>query len=280
MIVEYFLWILILAIPDRIFFIVNILDMNEEKKVFCGSEEVSEKEKTVFVKSVFSDVSTKYDLMNNLMSLGMHHLWKRDFVDLMRRCLMYRNNGIVLDVASGTGDIAIKFLKKNQNYRVILSDINSEMLSIARQRLIDENLFNRGFCLINSGERLSFEDEKFDLYTVSFGIRNFSNIEMALKEAYRVLKPYCYFMCMEFSPIEKQGIFSSAYKFYADKVIPMIGEKVAHNKDAYQYLVDSINTFPKKDDFKRMIENVGFKNVQYFEMNCGLVAIHIGQKIV
>ena len=252
----------------------------EEKKVFCGSEQVSEEEKKSVVNNIFSNVHEKYDLMNNLMSFGMHHLWKRKFIDLMKRCLIYKNDGIILDVASGTGDIAIKFLKQSPQYKVFLSDINPQMLSIAYQKLIDENLFKKTFCVVNDSAKLPFADESFNLYTVSFGIRNFSNIECALKEAYRVLKPYCYFMCMEFSPIEKNGLFSSAYNFYANKIIPKIGEKIAQNKAAYQYLIDSINTFPAKNNFKKMIENAGFKNVQYFELNFGLVCIHIGQKII
>ncbi len=254
--------------------------MNKNDEVFCGSKKVSEDEKTQIVKSIFSDVKHKYDLMNNLMSFGMHHLWKKQFVGLMRKCLLYKENSMILDVASGTGDIAIKFLKKNPNHRAILSDINIDMLSIAYQRLIDENLFKKTFCVANDSCNLSFKDNKFDLYTVSFGIRNFSNIKKALSEAYRVLKPYCYFMCMEFSPIEKKGFFSSAYNFYSNNIIPKIGEKIAGNKDAYQYLIESINTFPTKNDFKKMIIDVGFKNVQFFELNFGLVAIHIGQKIV
>ncbi len=254
--------------------------MNEEKKVFCGSEIVSAQEKKSVVNNIFSNVHEKYDLMNNLMSLGMHHIWKRKFIDLMRRCLIYKNDGMILDVASGTGDIAIKFLKQNPNYKVVLSDINSQMISIAHQKLIDENLFKNTFCVVNDSAKLPFANDIFSLYTVSFGIRNFSNIEGALQEAFRVLKPYCYFMCMEFSPIEKNGLFSSAYNFYANKIIPKIGEKIANNKDAYQYLIDSINTFPNKKNFKQMIENAGFKNVQYFELNLGLVCIHIGQKIV
>ena len=254
--------------------------MNEEKKVFCGSEIVSAQEKKSVVNNIFSNVHEKYDLMNNLMSLSMHHIWKRKFIDLMRRCLIYKNDGMILDVASGTGDIAIKFLKQNPNYKVVLSDINSQMISIAHQKLIDENLFKNTFCVVNDSAKLPFANDIFSLYTVSFGIRNFSNIEGALQEAFRVLKPYCYFMCMEFSPIEKNGLFSSAYNFYANKIIPKIGEKIANNKDAYQYLIDSINTFPNKKNFKQMIENAGFKNVQYFELNLGLVCIHIGQKIV
>ena len=225
--------------------------MNDENKVFYGNHKVTQEEKKIAINEIFTGVSHKYDLMNNLMSFGMHNLWKRKFIDLMRRCLVYKENEILLDVASGTGDIAIKFLKKNSKCRMILSDINKDMLLIAKERLIDENLFKSTYCIVNDAAKLPFSDNLFALYTVSFGIRNFSNIELALQEAFRVLKSYCYFLCMEFSPLEKNGVFSSLYDFYSNSIIPKIGEKIAHNKDAYQYLTDSIKTFPKKMNLKK-----------------------------
>ena len=253
--------------------------MNQEK-VFCGARKVSIEEKKSFVQDIFSDVYENYNLMNDVMSFGMHHLWKAKFVSLMNQFLIYKKDALILDVASGTGDIAINFLKHNKEHKIILSDINEEMLLRAKDRVIDLNLFKyTDFCIADAAN-LPFDDNFVDLYTISFGIRNVANLKVALEEAYRVLKPFGYFVCMEFSPIHEDGrCFSKLYSIYSKKIIPLIGDKIAKNKEAYQYLVDSINSFSNKEIFSDMIIGTNFRNVRYISLNFGLVIIHIGQKV-
>jgi ubiquinone/menaquinone biosynthesis methyltransferase len=252
----------------------------DQEQVFCGAKKVLIEEKKYFVQNIFSNVCENYNLMNDVMSLGIHHLWKKKFVSLMNQFLIYKKNALILDVASGTGDIAINFLKHNKKHKIILSDINDAMLGKAKDRMIDLNLLEyTDFCIADAAN-LPFDDNFIDLYTISFGIRNVANLKMALDEAHRVLKPSGYFLCMEFSPnYEEDQCFSKVYNFYLKKIIPLIGEKIAQNREAYQYLVDSINSFPNKETFSDIIRSANFKNVRYISLNFGLVVIHIGQKV-
>ncbi len=253
--------------------------MNQEE-VFCGSKKVSIEGKKSFVQDVFSGVYENYNIMNDVMSFGIHRLWKEKFVTLMNQFLIYKKNALILDVASGTGDIAINFLKQNKEYKIILSDINEDMLSKAKDRVIDLNLFEYTDFLVSDAANLSIDDSSIDLYTISFGIRNVADLKAALSEAYRVLKSGGYFLCMEFSPTYRENkCFAKFYDLYSEKVIPFFGEKIAKNREAYQYLSDSIKSFPDRDSFSEMIRNANFQNVRTISLNFGLVIIHIGQKI-
>ncbi len=241
-----------------------------------GFKNVSFEAKRNLVQDVFSKVASKYDLMNDLMSFGIHRLWKREFVSKILNL-----NSKILDVASGTGDIALKLLKKaklqDAKLQITLCDINQDMLDIAGNKLIDNNFLANADYVCVSAENLPFEDNSFDYYTIAFGIRNVAQIENALKEAYRVLKQDGTFLCLEFSHVEHDYL-RKLYDLYSFNVIPKIGELVAGSQDAYQYLVESINLFPDQDHFRVMIQDIGFRNVSYKNMTQGIVAIHSAKK--
>lgn len=242
-----------------------------------GFQKVSATEKRSLVDGVFSDVAKKYDIMNDLMSAGIHRLWKKEF------CQQVHNfNSKILDVAGGTGDIAFRLKKMAQErgdqLDITVTDINPKMLEICKQEAINRNILNGFQTIVADAEKLPFDDNSFDYYTISFGIRNVVNIEQALKEAYRVLKPGGSFLCLEFSKVNSQ-ILSSLYHFYSFNILPKIGRLVANNEPAYRYLAESIELFPGQDQFKKMIEDVGFRSVNYHNLSFGIAAIHRGLKI-
>lgn len=249
--------------------------MQEEKTNF-GFEKVSFNDKKNLVKDIFSSVADKYDLMNDLMSLGVHRIWKDEFV---RKIPNLKSN--ILDVASGTGDIAFRIMKRAKMLGMLpsitLCDINQEMLQVARNRAVDSNLLQGLTYVCADAEKLPFPDNSFDYYTIAFGIRNVPRIEEALKEAYRVLKPMGKFLCLEFSKIEYECL-KPFYDFYSFNVIPKIGQAVTDNKAAYQYLAESINLFPQQEIFKNMILDMGFNKVEYKNLTFGVAAIHSGYK--
>lgn len=231
-------------------------------------------DKSQLVKEVFDSVANCYDIMNDIMSLGMHRLWK----DKMVSSVHFKKNSKVLDIAGGTGDIAIRIAKREPSAQVTVCDINQNMLDKGRDKAINSNQLNFNWVCANA-ESLPFEDSEFDYYTVAFGIRNFSDRKRALSEAYRVLKPNGQFVCLEFAPMHYQNeIFTKFYDLYSFKVIPKIGSIVAKDKGSYEYLVRSIREFPTQTNFKMEIEEVGFKNVEFYNMSYGIVALHIGTK--
>jgi demethylmenaquinone methyltransferase / 2-methoxy-6-polyprenyl-1,4-benzoquinol methylase len=243
-------------------------------KANFGFKEVEADQKQDLVGEVFSSVAKRYDLMNDLMSFGLHRVWKNIFVNQINP----GNDAKFLDVAGGTGDIAFRIYEKflNKNPQIIVTDINKEMLEEGRKRALNKNIkinFEQ-----HNGEKLGFLDNKFDFYTIAFGIRNFTNIDKALSEAYRVLKPGGKFLCMEFSPLEENNL-GKMYDFYSFNIIPKIGDLVTKNREAYQYLVESIRRFPDKEKFTEMIRNTGFEQVKFQSLNLGVVAIHTGWKI-
>lgn len=246
-------------------------------KTNFGFKVVDEAIKSSLVKGVFNSVASKYDIMNDLMSGGMHRLWKKTFLNEIKPF----ENARLLDLAAGTGDISFSFAKlsenKGFNVSCVTSDINEEMLKQAKNRLIDENLHaNIEFKIIDA-ENIPFPDNSFDFVTIAFGIRNVTNIPKALSEINRVLKPTGKFACLEFSDVENKN-FKKIYDFYSFNIIPKIGEKVAGDKESYQYLVESIRLFPKAEDFKTMIEAANFKQVSFTKLTSGVVAIHRGFK--
>ena len=240
-------------------------------KVSFGHEQVAPEEKTARVRGVFSSVAGSYDLMNDLMSGGMHRLWKDDFVRRVRP----RAGEAILDMAGGTGDIA--FRMANRGAAVTVGDINPEMLSVgvdrAQKRRIDGLVWAE-----ENAEKLSFADRSFDAYTIAFGIRNVTDIPAALREAHRVLKRGGRFYCLEFSTSDWPG-FAELYEAYASRAIPRIGKAVADDEASYRYLVESIRRFPKPAAFKAMIAEAGFARANAEPILGGLVAIHSGWKI-
>lgn len=240
-------------------------------EVNFGDELVSTEEKTRRVGQVFSSVARRYDLMNDLMSGGMHRLWKDRFVARVKP----RPGEAILDMAGGTGDVAFRMARRGA--RVTVADINQDMLEVGKERGERRNLQGLSWKVENA-EKLSFEDSRFDAYTIVFGIRNVTDIAAALREAHRVLKRGGRFYCMEFSSSDWPG-FSSAYDSYASNVIPKIGKIITHDEDSYRYLVESIRRFPKPNLFKAMVAEAGFVRAAAEPMLGGLVTIHSGWKI-
>jgi len=239
--------------------------------VSFGYEDVAPEEKTRRVGVVFASVAKRYDIMNDLMSAGMHRLWKDDFV----RALRPRAGEHILDMAGGTGDIAFRIAAAGAD--VTIADINPDMLAVGRERAEKKGLTGLEWREENA-EVLSFGDRTFDGYTIAFGIRNVTDIPAALREAHRVLKFGGRFFCLEFSTTEWPG-FGAAYDIYSEHLVPRIGEMVAKDGDSYRYLIESIRRFPKMPDFARMIGEAGFSNVKYRPILGGAVAIHSGWKI-
>ena len=224
-----------------------------------------------FIKKIFHDVVDKYDLMNDLMSLGIHRLWKKNFI----QCLNPQKNTTLIDVASGTGDIAKLYLNKI-NYKgcVYCVDKNKEMLDLNKKKF-KGNSNIKWFC--NSAENLPFKNNHFDYYTISFGIRNVINLNKALEEAYRVLKPGGRFLCLEFSKV-KNEVLNKFYKTYS-KSIPQIGKFVVGKSEPKEYLINSIEEFYSQEEFFKQIKKKNFINISYRNLSGGIVAIHSAWKI-
>ena len=240
-------------------------------KVQFGDQLVDPEEKTRRVGSVFSSVARRYDVMNDLMSGGMHRLWKDRFVARVKP----RPGESILDMAGGTGDVA--FRMAGRGALVTVADINPDMLGVGRERAEKRAIEGLVWAEENA-EALSFAANAFDGYTIAFGIRNVTDIPAALREAHRVLRRGGRLFVLEFSTSEWPG-FGAAYEAYADKVIPKIGKAVADDEDSYRYLVESIRRFPKPDEFRRMIADAGFANARVEPMLGGLVCIWSGWKI-
>lgn len=240
-------------------------------KVNFGDELVTREEKTRRVGGVFTSVARNYDLMNDLMSGGMHRIWKNRFVAKVKP----RRGEAILDMAGGTGDIAFRMAHRGAN--VTVSDINPDMLTVGMERAKTREIQGLTWQVENA-EKLSFADSSFDAYTIAFGIRNVTDIPAALREAHRVLKRGGRFYCLEFSTSEWPG-FGELYDRYSEHLIPKIGKAVAKDEDSYRYLVESIRRFPKMNAFRDMIGNAGFKSTNVEPILGGLVAIHGGWKI-
>ena len=240
-------------------------------QVNFGDELVSPEEKTRRVGQVFSSVARRYDVMNELMSGGMHRLWKDRFVARVKP----RSGEDILDMAGGTGDVAFRMARRGA--QVTVADINSDMLEVGRQRAERRALAGLRWKVENA-ERLSFADASFDAYTIVFGIRNVTDIPAALREAHRVLRRGGRFYCMEFSSSDWPG-FATLYEAYASAVIPKVGKLVADDEESYRYLVESIRRFPRPAAFKAMVNDAGFVRAAAEPMLGGLVTIHSGWKI-
>ncbi len=238
--------------------------------VSYGFQEVSPDEKTRRVTSVFERVARRYDLMNDLMSAGLHRGWKDEFVRMVRP----RAGEAILDMAGGTGDIAFRLAKAGA--AVTVADINPAMLEVGRERAAKRGIAGLGWSEQNA-ETLTFAGAGFDAYTIAFGIRNVTDIPAALREAHRVLRFGGRFFCLEFSTMEWPGV-ARLYDEYSHRVVPRIGKVVARDEEAYRYLVESIRRFPPMAEFREMIAAAGFAQVTVRPILGGLVAIHSGWK--
>ena len=240
-------------------------------KVNFGDELVSPEEKTRRVGAAFSSVARRYDMMHDLMSGGMHRLWKDRFVNRVKP----RRGEEILDMAGGTGDVAFRMAQRGAH--VTVADINADMLEVGKERAQRRGLTGLSWKVENA-EQLTFADASFDAYTIVFGIRNVTDIPAALREAHRVLKRGGRFYCMEFASSDWPG-FSSLYDAWASRMIPRIGQAVADDENSYRYLVESIRRFPRPNAFKRMVAGAGFVRATAEPMLGGLVTIHSGWKI-
>ena len=240
-------------------------------QVNFGDELVSPEEKTRRVGEVFSSVARRYDLMNDLMSGGMHRLWKDRFVARVKP----RAGETILDMAGGTGDVAFRMARRGA--LVTVADINADMLAVGKDRAEKRGLAGLSWKVENA-EKLSFADGSFDAYTIVFGIRNVTDIPAGLREAHRVLKRGGRFYCMEFSSSDWPG-FSNLYEAYSSNVIPKVGKVVTRDEESYRYLVESIRRFPRPNAFTAMVVEAGFVRANAEPMLGGLVTIHSGWKI-
>ncbi|MBO0735845.1 MAG: bifunctional demethylmenaquinone methyltransferase/2-methoxy-6-polyprenyl-1,4-benzoquinol methylase UbiE [Alphaproteobacteria bacterium] len=245
-----------------------------------GSRRVPESEKAPLVRAVFESVAPRYDVMNDLMSAGIHRWWKNEMVALLKPQRGQR----LLDVAGGTGDIALRALPRllpppdgsdsaTEESGIIVCDVSEAMLAIGRARALDEGILSGIEWLCADAEQLPVADRSVDLYTIGFGLRNVTRIEGALAEARRVLKPGGHFLCLEFTP-EISPFLQSLYDIYSFRIVPLLGQIVTGDREAYAYLVESIRRFPKQSDLAGMITQAGFDLVKFRNLTGGVAALH------
>ncbi len=236
-----------------------------------GFETVDEKDKARKVRGVFDSVASKYDVMNDLMSGGLHRIWKQYTVMVAN----LKEGQRVLDIAGGTGDLSLAFAKKvGKSGQVVHTDINEAMLRVGRDRLIDKGLYLP--TVVCDAEELPFADNHFDVVSVAFGLRNMTHKDRALKEMNRVLKPRGKLLVLEFSKVAQP--LSKAYDLYSFQVLPRIGQLVAGDADSYRYLAESIRMHPGQKELKAMMQAAGFGHVDYHNMTAGVTALHVGIK--
>ncbi|MYF89720.1 MAG: bifunctional demethylmenaquinone methyltransferase/2-methoxy-6-polyprenyl-1,4-benzoquinol methylase UbiE [Boseongicola sp. SB0676_bin_33] len=250
-----------------------MIDENESTTHF-GAREVREEDKAGLVQGVFSSVASRYDLMNDLMSGGVHRLWK----DAMMDWLAPRGHQRLLDVAGGTGDIALRFLKRAPEASAVVLDMTEPMLEEGRTRAERARLSDRVEWVAGDAMSLPFPDSGFDVCPIAFGIRNVTRTGDALSEAFRVLRPGGRLMVLEFSRVTVP-ILQGIYDLYSFNVIPRMGQAVTGDRDSYQYLVESIRRFPDQDTFAEMVREAGFEQVRYRNLSMGIAALHSGWKI-
>jgi len=252
----------------------DLMSNTDQRTTHFGFQTVAEDDKAGMVHGVFSRVANRYDVMNDVMSVGVHRLWK----DAMMDWLAPRSGQKLLDVAGGTGDIAFRFLKRAPGASATVLDMTESMLIEGRKRAEAEDLAGRLGWVVGDAMALPFADNSYDVYTISFGIRNVTRIPDALSEAYRVLKPGGRLMVLEFSQLPNPAM-QWAYDRYSFNVIPVMGQIVAGDRDSYQYLVESIRKFPDQEAFAEMIRQAGFDQVRYRNLTMGVAALHSGWKL-
>ncbi|MFD1342192.1 bifunctional demethylmenaquinone methyltransferase/2-methoxy-6-polyprenyl-1,4-benzoquinol methylase UbiE [Litorisediminicola beolgyonensis] len=246
----------------------------DDKTTHFGFESVPETEKAGRVQGVFNSVASKYDVMNDAMSLGIHRLWK----DAMMDWLAPRPGQKLLDVAGGTGDISFRFLKRAGSGHATVLDLTEPMLVEGRKRAEAAAMADSLDWVVGDAMKLPFPDSTFDVYTISFGIRNVTRPEEALAEAYRVLRPGGRLMVLEFSQIPVPGL-QKLYDLYSFNAIPAMGQAIAGDRASYQYLVESIRRFPDQDTFLSMVRSAGFGQAAYRNLSLGIACLHSGWKI-
>ena len=239
-----------------------------------GFQDVPESEKAGRVQGVFSSVASKYDVMNDAMSFGIHRIWK----DAMMDWLAPRPGQKLLDVAGGTGDISFRFLKRAGHGHATVLDLTEPMLIEGRKRAEAAAMSDSLDWVVGDAMNLPFESNSFDVYTISFGIRNVTRPQEALNEAFRVLKPGGRLMVLEFSQIPNE-LMQKVYDLYSFNIIPRMGKVIANDRDSYQYLVESIRKFPDQDTFLSMVRQAGFENAKYRNLSMGIACLHSGWKI-
>ena len=248
--------------------------MSEKDTTHFGYKQVDREAKANMVADVFHSVASRYDLMNDLMSGGIHRIWKRFTIELSG----VRKGNAVLDIAGGTGDLAARFADiVGPQGRVVLADINDSMLQVGRDKLLDQGRQGNLEFVQADAQFLPFPDGSFDCITIAFGLRNVTDKDLALRSMLRVLKPGGRLLVLEFSKPENQ-LLSKAYDTYSFRVLPLMGRLVANDSDSYQYLAESIRMHPDQDTLKDMMEDAGFSGCEYHNMTGGVVALHKGVK--
>jgi demethylmenaquinone methyltransferase/2-methoxy-6-polyprenyl-1,4-benzoquinol methylase len=245
-----------------------------EQTTHFGFETVPEVEKAGKVQNVFTSVASKYDIMNDIMSVGIHRIWKEAMMDW----LAPRPGQKLLDVAGGTGDISFKFLKRSGSGHATVLDITENMLIEGRKRAETDQILDSLDWIVGDAMSLPFADNSFDVYTISFGIRNVTQPQEALNEAFRILRPGGRLMVLEFSQIPVP-LAQKAYDLYSFNVIPTMGKLITNDRSSYQYLVESIRKFPDQETFLSMVQHAGFKNTSYRNLSLGIAALHSGWKV-
>jgi len=245
-----------------------------EQTTHFGFETVPEAEKAGKVQNVFTSVASKYDIMNDIMSVGIHRIWKEAMMDW----LAPRPGQRLLDVAGGTGDISFKFLKRAGSGHATVLDITENMLIEGRKRAETDQILDSLDWIVGDAMSLPFADNSFDVYTISFGIRNVTQPQEALNEAFRILRPGGRLMVLEFSQIPVP-LAQKAYDLYSFNVIPTMGKLITNDRSSYQYLVESIRQFPDQETFLSMVQHAGFKNTSYRNLSLGIAALHSGWKV-
>ncbi len=247
---------------------------NSDNKTHFGYQTIDKNQKEKMVAGVFHSVAAKYDVMNDLMSFGIHRLWKRFTIDSSA----VRPGNKVLDLAGGTGDLTRKFSEMvGDRGQVVLADINDSMIKVGREKLQNLGAIGNIEYIQANAEALPFAENTFDVVTIAFGLRNVTNKDNALASIFRVLKPGGRLLVLEFSKPEQDWL-NKAYDFYSFNILPNIGQLVANDKESYQYLSESIRMHPDQDTLKHMMENVGFEQVSYHNLTGGIVALHKGFK--
>ncbi len=245
-----------------------------DKTTHFGFKDVAASEKAGLVRGVFDSVADNYDVMNDLMSAGLHRLWKRATIGEAG----VRAGHTVLDLAGGTGDLAIEFARQvGDSGRVVLADINAAMLEQGRRRVVDSGVAGRVDIAQVDAENLPFEDNHFDRITIAFGLRNVTDKDAAMRSMYRVLKPGGKCLVLEFS--QPAEAIQPAYDLYSFRVLPMLGKLVARDADSYQYLAESIRKHPDQETLKSMMQDAGFERCRYRNFSAGIVALHMGYKV-
>lgn len=247
----------------------------EKRTTYFGNTVIPEEEKEKRVKEVFDTVADRYDLMNDLMSLGTHRLWKR----IVASETGLKPGQSAIDVAGGTADIALLMAERaGEAGHVVVFDINAEMLSLGRDKAIDRGFLKNIRFVQGNAEEIAFADNTFHCATVGFGIRNVTHLDRAFKEMARVVKPGGKVVCLEFSH-PANPVFGALYDFYSFNVIPAVGEAVTGNRDAYVYLPESIRKFPQQEELKKIMTDAGLFRVRYYNLFGGVAAVHVGYKV-